>query len=77
MRVFLGKFLQLSGMATLAGALMAGMTEPTLWNELLLLLVGMAVFGAGWLVERAGRPVPRTLVPPAGEPISGTGRSTH
>jgi hypothetical protein len=77
MRIFLGKFLQLSGMATLAGALMAGMTEPTLWNELLLLLVGMAVFGAGWLVERSGRPAPGAAAPPAGEPGSRAGRSTH
>jgi len=50
-RFFLGKFLQLSGMVTLGGALMAGLTEPTLWNELTLMLVGIVVFGGGWLIE--------------------------
>ena len=59
MRVFIGKFLQLSGMATLAGALMAGLTEPTLWNELILMLIGVLVFSGGWLVEHKlpGRPL--------------------
>jgi hypothetical protein len=57
MRFVLGKFLQLSGMVTLAGALMAGLTEPTLWNELILLLIGIGVFTCGWLVEnRLRRP---------------------
>ena len=51
MKVILGKFLQLSGLATTAGALMAGLTEPTLWNELLLLAIGVLVFSSGWLVE--------------------------
>ncbi len=51
MRFFLGKFLQLSGMVTLAGALAAGLTEPTLWNELTLMLVGIVVFYGGWLIE--------------------------
>ena len=51
MRYFVGKFLQLSGMVTLAGALAAGFTEPTLWNELILMLVGILVFYGGWLVE--------------------------
>lgn len=51
MRVILAKFLQLSGLATTAGALMAGLTEPTLWNELMLLAIGVLVFGSGWLIE--------------------------
>jgi hypothetical protein len=51
MRLFLGKFLQLSGMVTLAGALAAGLTEPTLWNELTLMLVGIVVFYGGWVIE--------------------------
>ena len=51
MRTILGKFLQLSGLATTAGALMAGLSEPTLWNELLLLTIGVLVFSSGWLIE--------------------------
>ena len=48
MRYFVGKFLQLSGMVTLAGALTAGFTEPTLWNELTLMLVGPVVVLIFW-----------------------------
>ena len=51
MRYFIAKFLQLSGMVTLAGALMAGLTEPTLWNELTLMLMGIVAFLGGWLIE--------------------------
>lgn len=51
MKVWLGRFLQLSGMATTAGALMAGLIEPTLWNEMILLVIGLLVFGGGWLIE--------------------------
>ncbi|MFQ5719619.1 MAG: hypothetical protein ACE5IK_08710 [Acidobacteriota bacterium] len=51
MKLFIGKFLQLSGLATTAGALMAGLSEPTLWNELLLMTVGIVVFFGGWLIE--------------------------
>ena len=51
MREFIGRFLQISGMATTAAALMAGLTEPTLWNELILLGIGVLVFGSGWLIQ--------------------------
>ncbi|MFQ5669952.1 MAG: hypothetical protein ACE5HD_05460 [Acidobacteriota bacterium] len=58
MRLFIGKVLQLAGMMTLAAALAAGLTEPTLWNELVLMLVGVLVFWGGWIVENKlpGRP---------------------
>ncbi len=54
---YLGKILQLSGMVTLAWALMIGVQGRDSHSELILLAVGAAVFVLGsFVLRRAGNP---------------------
>ena len=50
--MFIAKSLEALGIACVMIGLVQGLNSETMWMELYLFLIGMAIFGLGWWLEK-------------------------